>query len=119
MRIKLVDGTWKCAGNISMPDATSNYISIYPTDMTPDNTFTVLKKPSSDVNALEDNMLFPLLIYENNPYNILGMFDGVFWLGNLIDLASEDKTLYKDKTYIVFHNANKRGDSDYHVLEWY
>ena len=63
-------------------------------------------------------MLYPFLIYQTDPHNILGEFDGLYWVGNLVDLAAEDNTLYKDKTYKIFNNIYNRDNDAYHALEW-
>ena len=115
--LRLPDGSWKYVGNTDKQNLPSG-LCIYPTDIQPISTFTVLKKPNSDPNILEDNMLYPFLIYQTNPHNILGEFDGLYWVGNLVDLAAEDNTLYKDKTYKIFNNIYNRDNDAYHALEW-
>lgn len=102
------DGDWRYGGDRS---------SVWPTDTAPCDTFTIYKK-SEILNQMEDNMLFPTILYETEPVGMLGEFDGVYWVGNRCDLAAKDHVVYKDVTYKVFNNVYNRDDDAYHVMRW-
>ena len=102
------DGVWRYGGIELM---------VWPTDTQPVDTFTVYVKTAT-TPSLEDHMLCPLLLYENDPVGILGQLDGVYFIGNRADLAAKDNVIYKDKTYKIFNNVDRRDDDQYHAVEW-
>lgn len=106
--IRRPDGDWRYGGN---------NLSVWPTDTAPADTFTIYKK-SGDTNPMEDNMLYPVILYETNPVGMLGELDGIYWVGNRCDLAAKDNVVYKDVTYKVFNNVYNRADDAYHVMKW-
>ncbi|WP_455577047.1 hypothetical protein [Anaerosinus sp.] len=106
--IRRPDGTWRYGGN---------NLFTWPIDTTPIDTFTIYKKTGLE-NPIEDNMFYPVLVYETNPVGIIGELDGVYWLGNRVDLAAKDNVIYKDVTYKVFNNVYNRNDDAYHAMKW-
>ena len=109
MIIRRPDGVWEYGGE---------NLQIWPTDHSIEDTFVVYDKDVDSSSSAVDHMLFPMMIYEKKPTGIFGKLDGVYWIGNRADLASKDSVIYRGKTYKVFDNVNKRGDQDYHVVEW-
>lgn len=106
--IRRADGVWRYGGKTLLT---------WPNNTGPIDTFTVYRK-NSDLNALEDNMLYPVVLYETDPVGMIGELDGIYWLGNRADLAVKDNIVYKDKVYKIFNNVYRRDDDAYHAMEW-
>jgi hypothetical protein len=49
---------------------------------------------------------------------MLGVLDGLYWIGGRADLSVKDNVIYQDKTYKIFNNIFRREDDQYHVIEW-
>ena len=106
--IRRPDGVWRYGGSTLLT---------WPIHIAPQDTFTVYRK-SGDTSVLEDNMLYPIMLYETDPVGMLGEFDGVYWVGNRADLAVKNNVVYKDKVYKIFNNVYRRDDDAYHAMEW-
>lgn len=116
LRIRRPDGTWrgglnKNASFISLPNQNLN---VWPTNTDPVRTLTVL----DDTLTLENVIMFPMLMYENNPNGLIGQLDGVFWIGNREDISSKDNIVYDGKVYKVFNNVFRRDSDSYFAIEW-
>jgi hypothetical protein len=106
--IRRPDGVWRYGGSTLLT---------WPINTAPVDTLTVYKKSSQEA-TMEDHMLYPVMLYETDPVGMLGVFDGLYWIGGRADLSVKDNVIYKDKTYKIFNNIFRREDDQYHVIEW-
>lgn len=110
--IRRPDGLWRYAG------AKSAALTVWPTNRGPVDTFTLYRADGKE-DPLKDHMLFPILLYENDPVGVLGQLDELYFVGNRADLAAKDNILYKDKIYKVFSNVHRREDDAYFAMGWF
>lgn len=110
LAIRRPDGAWRYGKNQTLGD-----LCVWPTNVAPTRTLTVL----DDNLTLENVIMYPIYLYENNPVGMLGQFDGIFWIGNREDLATKDSIIYNGKTYKVFNNVGRRDNDSYFTIEWF
>ncbi|AJQ26924.1 hypothetical protein [Pelosinus fermentans] len=110
LAIRRPDGSWRLGKNQTLGD-----LCVWPTNIAPVRTLTVF----DDVLTLENVIMYPLYLYENNPIGMIGQFDGVYWIGNREDLATKDGVIYNGKTYKVFNNIQRRDNDSYFTIEWF
>jgi len=107
--IRRPDGMWRyCKGE------TLGNLNMWPTNISPSDTLTVL----DDSLTLENVIMYPFLLYENNPVGMVGQLDGVYWVGNREDLATKDSIVYSDVSYKIFNNVSNRDKDDYFAIQW-
>lgn len=119
-RLRRPDGRWRSALNINSAGQLMGFekLCLWPYNTGPKDTYTVYRKVGA-VSKLEDNMLFPIKLYESHPVGNVGILDGVYFLGNRTDLAAKDTVIYKDKLHRVFSNVHRRDDDAYFCIEWW
>ncbi len=110
LAIRRPDGSWRLGKNQTLGD-----LCVWPTNISPIRTLTVF----DDVLTLENVIMYPLYMYENNPVGLIGQFDGVYWIGNREDLATKDSIVYEGNTYKVFNNVQRRDNDSYFAIEWF
>lgn len=110
MCIRRPDGSWRYGNNQQLGD-----LCVWPTNISPVNTLTVL----DDLLTLENVILYPMYLYENNPVGMVAQFDGVYWIGNRSDISTKDTVIYQDKNYKVFNNVSRRDNDSYFTIEWW
>ena len=107
--IRRPDGMWRyCTGS------TLANLNMWPTNTSPVNTLTVL----DDTLTLENVIMYPFIMYENNPVGMIGQLDGVYWTGNREDLATKDSIVYNDVSYKIFSNVSNRDNDSYFAVQW-
>jgi len=115
LRVRRPDGVWRVGlnwnGNALAPLAP---LCVWPTNVAPVRTVTVY----DPVLTLENVVMYPFLLYENDPVGIIGQFDGVYWVGNREDIATKDTITYGGKTYKIFNNVQRRDNDQYFAIEW-
>lgn len=109
MRIRRPDGSWRSATSLTLGD-----LCVWPTNVSPVRTLTVY----DTVLTLENVIMYPFLLYENNPVGLIGQLDGVFWVGNREDLATKNSIVYQGKVYKIFNNVQRRDNDSYFAIEW-
>lgn len=107
--IRRPDGDWRYCGGNTLGD-----LNLWPTNVSPVNTLTVL----DDTLTLENVIMYPFLMYENNPVGMVGQLDGVYWVGNREDLATKDSIVYDGVSYKIFNNISNRDKDDYFAVQW-
>jgi hypothetical protein len=110
LAIRRPDGTWRYGKNQILGD-----LCVWPTNVSPVNTLTVLDNELT----LENVIMYPFYLYENNPVGLIGQLDGIYWIGNREDLSTKDSIVYNNKTYKVFNNVQRRDNDSYFVIEWF
>lgn len=108
--IRRPDGMWRYAKNETLGN-----LCIWPTNVAPVKTLTVL----DDVLTLENVIMYPFYLYENNPVGIVAQMDGVYWVGNRSDVSAKDTIIYDNKTFKVFNNVDRRNSDSYFVIDWF
>lgn len=118
-RLRHPDGTWRTALNVNNAGKPACFekLCLWPCNTRPVETYTVYRK-IGEISKLEDNMMYPITLYESHPVGNIGILDGVYFVGNRVDLAAKDTIVYKDKTYKVFNNIFRREDDSYCAIEW-
>jgi hypothetical protein len=109
LRLRRPDGMWRVGKN-----ETLGKLCVWPTNISPTRTLTVF----DDVLTLENVIMYPFYLYENDPVGLVGQLDGVFWIGNREDLAAKDSIIYDDKVYKVFNNVQRRDPDSYFAIQW-
>lgn len=119
LRLRHPDGTWKTALNVNSASRVMGFekLCVWPFNTVPTETYTVYRK-TGEISKLEDNMMYEAKLYESHPVGNVGVLDGVYYIGNRVDLAAKDTVVYKDKTYKVFSNVFRRNDDSYFAIEW-
>lgn len=119
LRIRRPDGSWRTGLNRNKDNKAMKFekLCVWPLNVEPVKTLTVYKEKGQE-SIMEDNMLFPCMLYESFPVGLIGELDGVYWLGNCTDLAAKDSILYKDKILKVFSNVFRRDNDQYFAIEW-
>lgn len=107
--IRRPDGMWRYCKGTTLGD-----LNIWPTNISPVNTLTVL----DDTLTLENVIMYPFILYENNPVGMLGQLDGAYWIGNREDLATKDSIIYEDVSYKIFNNVSNRNNDSYFAIKW-
>ncbi|WP_312560842.1 hypothetical protein [Anaerospora sp.] len=110
LRIRRPDGSWRQGKNETLGN-----LCVWPTNVSPVNTLTVF----DDVLTLENVIMYPFLLYENDPVGLIGEFDGIHWIGNREDIAAKDSIIYEDKAYKVFNNIHRRDNDSYFAMQWF
>ncbi len=110
LRLRRPDGAWRVGTSNTL-----NALCVWPTNVSPVNTLTVL----DDVLTLENVIMYPFLLYEDNPVGLIGQLDGIFWIGNREDISAKDSVIYNGKTYKVFSNVHRRDNDSYFAVEWF
>ena len=109
LAIRRPDGAWRYGKGETLGD-----LNVWPTNISPVDTLTVL----DDTLTLENVIMYPFLLYENNPVGILGQLDGVYWVGNREDLATKDSIVYESVSYKIFNNVSNRDKDSYFAIQW-
>ncbi|HMM22686.1 MAG TPA: hypothetical protein PKA10_18360 [Selenomonadales bacterium] len=109
LRIRRPDGSWRAGTNKTLGD-----LCVWPTNISPVRTLTVY----DSLLTLENVIMYPFLLYEDNPVGLIGQLDGVYWIGNREDLATKDSIVYGGKVYKVFNNVSRRDNDSYFAIEW-
>lgn len=119
-RLRRPDGLWRSALNVNRVGQRMGFekLCIWPYNTCPAETYTVYRK-TGEISPLEDNMMFPVKLYESHPVGNVGVLDGVYFIGNRVDLAAKDSVVYKDQIYRVFNNVYMRGDESYFAIAWW
>ncbi|EGO65617.1 hypothetical protein [Acetonema longum] len=110
LRLRRPDGSWRVGKNQTLGD-----LCVWPTNVSPVNTLTVF----DDVLTMENVIMYPFFLYENNPVGLVGQLDGIYWVGNRQDLATKDSIIYDGKVYKVFNNVHRRDNDSYFAIEWF
>lgn len=110
LRIRRPDGSWRQGKNETLGN-----LCVWPTNVSPVNTLTVF----DDELTLENVIMYPFLLYENDPVGLIGELDGIHWIGNREDIAAKDSIVYDDKTYKVFNNVHRRENDSYFAIQWF
>jgi hypothetical protein len=110
LAIRRPDGTWRYGKNETLGD-----LCVWPTNVSPIKTLTVL----DDTLTLENVIMYPFYLYENNPVGMIGQLDGVYWIGNREDLSAKDTIMYNNQPYKVFNNVDRRANDSYFAIQWY
>jgi hypothetical protein len=116
LRVRRPDGSWrgtlnKSSSGVSLPLGTS---CVWPTNVEPTRTLTVY----DPVLTLENVIMYPFMLYENNPVGLIGQLDGVYWIGDREDLSAKDSISYGGKIYKIFYNVQRRDNDQYFAIEW-
>ncbi|WP_371380910.1 hypothetical protein [Sporomusa aerivorans] len=107
--IRRPDGAWRYCKGSTLGD-----LNMWPTNIAPVDTLTIL----DDVLTLENVIMYPFLMYENNPVGMIGQLDGVNWIGNREDLATKDSIVYEGSSYKIFNNVSARDKDSYFAIKW-
>ena len=117
LRIRRADGVWRAGANRNSGNTALHFerLCVWPQNTEPTNVLTVLDNSLT----IENVIMFPCILYETYPGNIVGQFDGIYFIGNREDLASKDVIIHDGKTYKVFNNVFRRDNDSYFVMEWF
>lgn len=119
LRLRRSDGTWEAGANKGA-SPTSGVLCVWPQNTQPTKVLTVLDNSLT----VENVIMFPMMLYEcgnggTDPSGIVGMYDGVYFIGNREDISAKDTLVYKGKTYMVFSNVDRRDNDEYFAIEWF